>query len=200
MTPRPLQAHSLAEIQLYLMATPCEACGRGPLEHLGKWDTPDDRELTLVARCGACGHRRELTFSLPEDHRPEDPRALYPVVNPTDEPSEIIDVGQWIVLFRVIIEAAADEKDKIAARRLGYEAAQCLEEAIRFYGSEDELPPEEAIFTEATRGRRRERPELFSKRRLLEMRAKLPKTAAMRSQLDESESSSPRKWWPFGRK
>jgi hypothetical protein len=200
MTPRPLEAHSLAEIQLYLMATPCDACGRGPLERLGKWNTPEHSEVRLVARCGACGERRKLSFSLPDDHPAEDPRALYPVVNPTDEPSEIIDVGQWIVLFRVIIEAAADEEDKIAARRLGYEAAQCLEEAVKFYGPDDELPPEEAIFTEATRNRRRERPELFSKRRLLEMRAKLPRTTTMRKQIGESGPTGAKRWWPFGRK
>ena len=200
MTPRPLQAHSLAEIQLYLMATPCDACRRGPLQRCDPWAPLEAAEFTLTARCAACGQERELTFALPADRPPDDPGALYPIVNPTDEPSCILDVGQWIVLFRVILAAAAKEKDKIEARRLGYEAAQCLEEAIRFYGAEDELPGDDAIFTDATRDRRRDHPELFAKRHLVEMRAKLPKTNAMQRQLTQGDLPAPGKWWQFWRR
>lgn len=200
MTPRLLQAHSLAEIQLYLMATPCDACARGPLQRCYPWAAPETDEFTLTARCAACDQQRELTFTLPQDRPPDDPGALYAVVNPTEEPSRILDVGQWIVLFRVILAAAAKQKDKIEARRLGYEAAQCLEEAIKFYGAEDELPPDEAIFTDVTRGRRRDHPELFSKRHLLEMRAKLPKTTTMQRQITRDDLPPARKWWQFWRR
>ena len=54
-------------------------------------------------------------------------------VNPTSEPSQIVDLGQWLTLFRSIAEAAERESDKVQARHLGLEAAQCLDEALKFY-------------------------------------------------------------------
>jgi hypothetical protein len=117
------------------------------------------------------------------------------VVNPTDEPSRILDVGQWIVLFRMITERAAREIDKIQARHLGIEAAQCLEEALKFYDDVDnDLPPQEALFTEASRTRFRKAPEQFSRRRLIDLRAKLPSGSAMRASL----SAKKKRWWNRG--
>jgi hypothetical protein len=115
------------------------------------------------------------------------------VVNPTDEPSRILDVGQWILLFRMSLEAADKEVDKVLARRLGIEAAQCLEEALKFYDEVDnDLPPPEAFFDEASRERFRDAPEQFSRRRLIELRSKLPSPSTIRSRPSAGKKKS---WW-----
>ena len=214
MDSEPLHAHSPTEVQLYLMATQCEKCGRGPLRSDARPPLPTSRRFSLTVRCGACDEAHRFTFTLPEDAPAHDRDDLYPVINRTNSTSEILDVGQWLVLFRIILEAAGKEKDKIEARRLGYEAAQCLEEAIKFY-EDDDLPPEGALRCESTRQRRREQPQQFSKQHLLDMQAKLPKTSPMQRQgvtgsLPASghgrtsrprhprrESAGNRPWWKF---
>jgi len=205
MSPKPLRAHSLLEIDLYFMATVCDRCGRGGLKCEGRRAGPDADRPGVVAevRCEACGHESVMRFVLVGDGSPPDRDDLYPIINASDEPSEILDVGQWIVLFRVVLEAASNERDKIEARRKGYEAAQCLEEAIKFYEDDDDLPPAEAIFCEASRQRRREHPEQFSRHHLLDMRAKLPALTTMQRQMvrSEREESTPhRGWWRFWRR
>ena len=213
MNGEPLRAHSIAEIHLYLMATPCAQCGRGPLksEELDRAYAPgpDDEATGSVtqpgsqyscrATCQSCGHRDTVAFVLAEGAVKQDPRSLYPIVNPSDEPSTMIDVGQWIALFRVILERASKESDKIESRRLGYEAALCLEEAIKFY-EDDELPPARAVFCETTRAHLRDHPQQFARQRLLDMRAKLPTTATMRRRISRDARAQTRRgrpWWKF---
>ena len=201
----PLVAHSLAEAYLYLMATPCAGCGRGPLKTTDTISTdtcslPADQHsgggecatATLTATCVACQAVSTRTFQLPAGLTTVT-RGEAAVVNPTDEPSRIVDVGQWIMLFRMITEAASKETKKVQARHLGLEAAQCLEEALKFYDEpENDLPPEESLFTNASRERFRRAPEQFSKRRLIGLRAKLPHTDVMRASLSAGRK---RPWW-----
>lgn len=178
----PLIAHSEAEVRLYLLAARCKACGRGPLTAPPPDGEPVDttRILSIDAHCEACTEPAALSFRLPA--RSEGDAQLSPgVVNPSDEPSQIIDVGQWIVLFRVFLESAKSEPDKMQARALGLKAAQCLDEAIKFYDDPDnDLPPPEAFFWDASRDRMRDSPEQFARHRLIELRAKLPKPAKAR--------------------
>lgn len=130
--------------------------------------------------CRTCEHSMVKTFLVPAGTE-GDPASETAVVNPTEEPSRLLDVGQWIMLYGVIIEAASKEKDRPQARHLELEAAQCLDEALKFYDDpENDLPPPEAIFTEPSRRRLRSAPEQFSRRRLINLRAKLPREAAMR--------------------
>ena len=190
-----LAAHSLAEAYLYLMATPCPSCGRGPLTGEDARLLAEDEHATTVgitATCGACHQAIQPTFQLPQ--RPGcQGRHSAAVVNPTDQPSSILDVGQWITLFRMITEAAAKETNKIQARHLGLEAVQCLEEALKFYDDdENDLPSSDALFTEPSRQRFRDHPEQFSKRRLIELRSKLPSVSAMRSRVS---GPARKRWW-----
>ncbi|MBI1827521.1 MAG: hypothetical protein HYR83_14190 [Planctomycetes bacterium] len=60
------------------------------------------------------------------------------------------------------------------SRRLAMEAATCLNEALRFYDDENDLPSAGAFFTDDSRARFREHPQLFSRQRLLNLRAQLP--------------------------
>lgn len=201
------------------MVTPCPQCGRGPLksERLDREELdresflgPDGRTAGPViepeprhscrALCRSCGHQSALTFTLPQTAPHDDPNNLYPIVNPSDEPSKILDVGQWITLFRVILESAGNQADKIEARRLGYEAAQCLEEAIKFYDDTDELPPEEAVFCETTRTHLRDHPQQFARQRLIELRAKLPQAVKMQRHIARDARKRRDRhhpWWKF---
>lgn len=193
---QPLHAHSLAEIQLYLMATRCPDCGHGPL--CGRPDpaAPPIDPFDVTAECAACRHRHAFRFSVPHRESRDESSHLYAVVNPTAEPSRILDVGQWIVLFRIILGAVGKEPRKIEARRMGYEALQCLEEAIKFYGDGDQ-PPASAVFTDATRAHLREQPHQYSRRRLIDMRANLPTLAAYQQRTGHSSDASKRPWWRF---
>ena len=194
----PLVAHSLAEAYLYLMATPCAACGKGLLKGEDARPIEGDRDpmvVSIAVACGACDAREEYRFELPQGLG-TDPNGGPAVVNPTDEPSKAIDVAQWITLFRMIAEAAAKETDKVEARRLGLESAQCLEEALKFYDDADnDLPPSEAFFHATSRERLAKTPEQFSRQRLIELRAKLPTIAVMRSHAATEHKPRKRRWW-----
>jgi hypothetical protein len=177
MSDAPLVAHSLAEAHLYILATPCASCGRGPLRgseaELAN-DDGDARVVSIAVTCGSCQAVTRLRFRLPA---PPEPIPAQPasVVNPTAEPSQILDVGQWLTLFRMLTETAGHETSKSEARRLALEAAQCLDEALKFYDdADDDLPPVEAFFGEDSRDRFKAHPEQFSRRRLLHLRSKLP--------------------------
>jgi len=198
-----LTANSLAEAYLYLMATPCEVCGKGPLEgEDAKRIDASSNTLDEVAlkvridiRCAACGADSHITFRLPHGTCVDEQTSL-PCVNPTPDPSTIIDVAQWVTLFRVIATQASKTDDKMEARCLGLEAAQCLEEAIKFYEDDNDLPPPSALFYEATRQRLADHPEEFSRRRLLDLRSKWPSMSVIRAKTATAESTTKRKhWW-----
>ena len=195
MPDEPLVTHSIVEAYLYLMATPCGSCGQGPLEG-GKARSVDGRDkgmtLAIDVTCGACRSVKTLTFHLPEALETDKQQASS-AINPTDEASRILDVGRWIVLFRMITEEAGREADKVRVRSLGMEGAQCLDEALKFYDDVgNDLPPPEAFSCETSRVRFRESPEQFSKQRLLALRAKLPQAYPARP-----HTSVPKKkpWW-----
>jgi hypothetical protein len=198
MANRTLPAHSLAEAYLYFLVQPCHSCGKGPVrggknEIIGR-ESGESATIRVQASCGACGAETAEVFQITQGGfvTGEGESAL---VNAGPEPSRIIDVAQWLTLFRMILEAAERESDKVQARHLGIEAAQCLEEALRFYTDEEsDLPPEEAFFGEASRSRFRAHPEQFSKKWLLEMRSRLPNDAAMRASLTRREKRL-RRWW-----
>lgn len=176
MSNAPLVAHSLAEVYLYFQVTPCPTCGRGPLRG-GEVESGElsagGFTVVVSATCGSCQTttRREFQLPGPPPMVPADPA---PVVNPTDEPSRMLDVAQWLTLFGIKTEAAGKELTKTAARRIALEAAQCLDEAQKFYEEDNDLPPSDAFFHKESRERFRDHPQHFSRQRLLHLRSKLP--------------------------
>ncbi|MHC5109757.1 MAG: hypothetical protein ACYTHJ_07765 [Planctomycetota bacterium] len=202
-----VQANSLAEAYYHLMILKCLHCKRGTLkagDAIKQHDDPaadgSDEPTTRMAidvQCQTCGESATHQYQLPHglgtavDGSP-------PVVNPTNTPSTLIDVAQWVSLFSSIAVAAAETKDRGEARRLGLEAAQCLEEALKFYDDdESDLPPAASFFHDDTRERLKSNPELFSRHRLLDLRSKLPSDAVMRSRITEGEQEprSKKRWW-----
>ncbi len=197
MTEQPLPAHSLSEAFFYLSINACPDCSTGVR------DAGEGRRLTDVAgtarveiktTCRSCGAVARVTFELTGDDDLARGDGM-PIINGSDDRSRLIDVAQWLTLFRITTEAVAREPDKQAARLKGIEAALCLEEALKFYDDEEnDLPASDAFFCEESRRRFREHPEQFSRRRLVEMRAKLPALDVMR----RSALRRPRRsWWRF---
>ena len=161
----PLNAHSLAEASLFLTATSCRACGKGPLRAGAPREVAGD-VVILGAECVSCHGLSSWAFRI----RPSSPG----VINASADASEILDVAQWVMLSGMIAAAATVEVDKVRKRRLSIEAAQCLEEALKFYVDDNDLPPANAFFHEGSRLRFRQGPEHFSRQRLLHLRSKLP--------------------------
>lgn len=232
-SPSGLSIHSLAEAHLYLMVTPCPACG-GPLQpdEAGSRHDDEARRLMLPAICRRCRQPTEFRFdtsdidpdalvlNLPEPGRPLDPHAI-PPINPTDEPSRIIDVAGWLSLYDLMVTTARRRarqirsiEDRATVRQLRIQARRCLQEALKFYDEDDELPPPEAFFHPASRRRFREHPEQFARDRIINLRAKLPlprpvETGENQEDEGEPESSSDppgnegrkRRWrWPWDRR
>ena len=182
-----LHAHSVAEAYLYVSLTYCPACMRRPVRVAADLTRAADGWV-LPVNCAGCGRTSDLRFEMAS------PQPGSNDINPSGEPSRLIDVAGWLALFRVIADSANQQADKAEARALALEAAQCLDEALRFYGPDDLIAPPSAFFAENSRDRARKHPEQFQRARLLELRLKLP--VATR---DLPGWNQPRKkpWWKF---
>ena len=195
---QPPRAHSQSEACLYLKVAACEACSQGPLELQAPPHTqpsPSGGATTLgrlAARCAHCGARREFVFVWPE--APDGAGASDEPINPTAEPSEIIDAAQWLSLHSLLVESADRAADKAEKRRLTSQAAQCLDEALRFYTEDDELPPQSAFTAASSRQAFAEHPEKFARQSLRDMRAKLPSVSPHGG---PAAARADRRWWQF---
>jgi len=212
---RKLPARSVSERHFYLMVLSCPACGKGPFDRVSAERSGDELADIWYVRCRSCGIGQRLLFDRTKLLVPDDESAHgeLPIVNPTDEPSELLGVGQWLALFYTILHAAAAQSERGEAQRLGYEATLCLDEALKFYPPDSDLPSPEAFRNEESLARFREHPEQFARDRLLRMRQKLPSLQVMRSSLRQARSDGEppreprpgwRSWWrrvfPFGGK
>lgn len=192
-----LPVHSLGEAHLYVSVTPCPGCA-------GAWRTNrahrEDDLMVVEVECAACLSGHTFRFELIEGQWPAEDATDRGRINPSPEPSRVIDAAQWLTLFQVILDAAGKSADREAVRRLGYEAAQCLEEALKFYSLDSEDPPADAFFSEATRRRFSEHPDHFQRSRLLALRHRLPTLRHMRRQLEDAGPGRSTPWWQFWRR
>lgn len=134
-----------------------------------------EHTATVRVLCQACGEPSEFSFGLPPDP-PSDPAGELEIINPTEEPSRIIDVSQWITLYAVLHEESARASPPTRKRLLELQAGQCLDEALKFFDDEEnDLPPPSAFFDDSARDRFRDQPQEFSRQRLINFRASLPK-------------------------
>ena len=212
----PLPIRSFPEACLYIHIASCPGCGRGPL-------TPDnpapeyDRHrqlLTVSATCQACQWRSAIVFNAtavpPSENHPVTFQAWFapatlpvlPPLNPIGDCSRLIDVAGWLTLFRILSEkarlAVADARtvrDRSVIRQLQIQAASCIEEALAFYDEDNDLPPSEALFSETSRRQFQERPGLFLKTRLIELRSGLPTPCGTMTTNNDNRLAEKPPWW-----
>jgi len=190
-----VQVHTVAEAYLYLMIVRCRTCGKGPLEQRGDLTRAASAPggWLLESVCSTCGAERPLCFAV--EPAPTREQARFDRINPTSERSAAIDLLGWLSLFQTILGESSQHRNKPTARQLAYEAAQCLDEALKFYERDHELPDESAFFTEESRRRFRDHPQYFNRSKWRERRLRLPDIAAQTQPLHESK----RPWWQFWR-
>jgi hypothetical protein len=191
MSPALLAASSVTEAHFFLLVQACAQCQQGRLEAAAAHTESEhiDAIVRFDCVCCSCQASSQLRFKMDAARAmPTDP----PVVNPASTPSRLIDVAQWIALFTTLVGAANDEPDRQSARRLGYEAALCLEEALKFYEAENDLPPDSAFFHDDRKHLARTQPAQFSRGRLLDLRSKLPTMGAMSRTL---KGPKQKRWW-----
>ncbi len=194
-----LQASTTAELEYYFMTLPCPSCGQGPWDvQLPAQVSAEGEEVQVRATCRHCSQSRQFSFQI----RNPSSRAIAGLeqINPEDSPSSLIDLAQWVALFRKFVESAAGRQDKTQARKLGYQAAMCLQEALKFYAVEDEFPEEAAFFHEASRQARQRNPAMFAKQNLRDMQAKLPSLEVMETNLKRDARKNRPRWWQFWKK
>lgn len=189
-----LPVHTLTEARLYLKVTPCGHCGAGPFVYRISDTRVYGSTMKIPARCRHCGQMTTFNFDTSEiegrgplfarldELREPTHLPAAQVINPTREPSRVIDVAGWLTLHMAISEKAramAVEAETMAqrgaVRRLQIEAGHCVDEALKFYEEDNELPPDDAFFTPDSRDRYRQRPELFTRQRLVTLRRALPR-------------------------
>ena len=190
-----LPSYSLAERHFYLMLVQCESCGKGPFELVSQEQSPDGKIDTWNIRCKQCSAEKRILFDAGTLLIKSSPNhsAPIPIVNPTRKPSKLIDAGQWLAIFYAILSSASEQTEKKDAQRLGYEATLAIDEALKFYEDDSDLPPERAIWTPSSRQRFQEHPEYFDRHRILQMRGKLPSLRAMQNSIERKEEKQP--WW-----
>jgi hypothetical protein len=188
--PAPIPAHSVAEAYLYLMVAPCRACGNGPLRHQQDLTRRADGKFAMTVMCSACAATTELSFTIePEPSRDE---ARSTRINPTPQPSRSIDLLGWLTLFSSIMNTEEKETNKTTVRELACEAGQCLDEAMKFYAADNDLPADGAFFSENSLRRFRDHPQQFSRSKWRERRLKLPD-----AEVTSVQRSDGRPWWKF---
>jgi hypothetical protein len=188
--------HSVAEAYLYLKVSPCRSCLKGslqPKDDLTKTSSSPGG-WTLSTACAECGQAAVVHFCI--NPPPTREQASSPQINPTPHRSSAIDLLGWLTLFHAIVEASQREADKRVARELAYEAALCLDEAMKFYDDDNELPKEDAFFSETSRRRFRDNPQHFARAKWRERRLKLPDAA---TRTTPAGLRMPRRWWQFWR-
>ncbi|HOA74498.1 MAG TPA: hypothetical protein PL151_17295 [Phycisphaerae bacterium] len=180
--------HSLKEASLYLMLVRCSACADVvvPTSVAGQPDAGSVLEVPVA--CRSCGRADRVRLDLSRVDPAEAAMGLAgwaelaqagnaPPINRTGRVSRAIDVAGWLTLHKMLsanakarAEQAVSLADRTVARQLQLQAGECIEEALKFYDADNDLPPEDAFFTEEGRRQFREQPDLFLRSRLVSLR------------------------------
>jgi len=151
-------ARTPRESHLYIALHPC-ACGEASTgENMRSflWDFPDGWARKNEFTCPGCGTVRTFVFELPD----------WPHVEPdafgADEPSQLIDAGEWLRLAHrwassVPFEPSPDPKHEKVLKL----AISGMDEVLKFFppdAREDDELPDEAFWTERGRAYRAEQP------------------------------------------
>jgi hypothetical protein len=172
-----LHVISINELRCLLWVTPCPQCGRGPQEILDADLQASPTQANIA--CQACDAQRPQKFDAEfplQDSALAEP--VVPLINPTDEASELLDLNQWLGLFHLFLERSAlPDIDHSEHHHAQLWASACLDEALKFYDGE-ELEPEAAFRCDLSRQAYEQYPQSFDHQALLDWHAKLPPAPA----------------------
>jgi hypothetical protein len=188
-----VEAHSVAEAYLYLKVTACPRCQRGMLVPTVDLTCEADA-WQMPCTCQRC--RKSVTLRFRIDPPPSRAAAQSRLINPTKESSRAIDLLGWLNLFQHIVTAAGRTADRTEGRELAMEAAACLDEALKFYEGDNEIPPMSAFFSDDGKATLRNHPERFARSTWIERRMSLPKATSAGPVVPPSTRKRGR-WWPF---
>ena len=188
---KPLPARSLNEARYYFLVIPCPSCGRGPWIIDSEQPSAAGQSVAITAHCKACRAEGEFSFACRNVSAPD--KTDDECINLTNSPSELIDLGQWLSLYSLMLESAASADLPYRSHQYSYRAALCLCEALKFY-SDDELPDKSAFFSHASDLAFVEHPENFARQRLRDMLSKLP-TDHQIDPAPHHAAGEPHKWW-----
>ncbi|MBN2563166.1 MAG: hypothetical protein JXQ75_19765 [Phycisphaerae bacterium] len=194
-----VQVHSVAEAYLYIMVARCRNCDRGPLRQRADLTktSASPGGWALATACTTCGAEATIHFAI--EPAPTRQEAQSNEVNRTAQRSQAIDLLGWLTLFQTILGKVEEQEDKQTRRQLAYEAAQCLDEALKFYDADNELPAEDAFFSEESRRRFRDHPQRFIRSEWRQRRLMLPDIAAKTKPRHEPLHHRKRRWWRLWR-
>lgn len=154
---------------------PCPTCGKSDVH----WDSALTSDDGAPARrysgsCPGCRAAREFVFRLPE--RPLLPGPGDVVLFGDDEPSELLDAGEWLYVADVCAQAAAGQ-GREAGSTLSPEARESLivavaamDEVLKFIPEGRDEVPRAGFWSDRGRTLRQTEPGRFRRRRLLTVR------------------------------
>lgn len=151
-------ARTNAEAHLYMDLRPCDACGhRGFAGHSAMVFVDGELCSNYNGSCPRCGLDRAFTFRLPEEIRLPLERD---VVFGDDEPSELLDAGEWLTVADLAAgRPDADDEDLALA-------ASAIDEVLKFIPEGAEAVPPESLRTEDGREVYEREPGRFRRNRL----------------------------------
>jgi len=201
---RPVHVHSVQEEYFYMMVHPC-ACG-GPWLSQSQEVLEQEGQVVhrVSASCFKCRTERTFPFLLDERPGPKDPiRAI----NPTDRPSRALDLAEWLELAQFYLGRIERLEANVEKAQSLLDARQCLEEARKFFGPQDEAPPASALWSKKSRKAADAQPETFRRSTIDGMLDRLPPLERLRQadSLDQKTFKQAvrerarqrvgRKWW-----
>ena len=169
-------ARTRDEAHLYMDMRPCVTCGKSEVH----WDTALTTDDGSPARrytgtCPGCGSAREFIFRLPI--RPLLPRPGDVVLFGAEEPSELLDAGEWLYVADICAQAAVGGPDREPGPILTPEARESLivaiaamDEVLKFIADGRDEVPRGGFWSDRGRRLRQTEPGRFCRRRLLSVR------------------------------
>jgi len=200
-----VRVHSVQEEYFYMMVHRC-ACG-GPWRQTGdaKEGTGARVRHRVEAECFKCRSHRTFAFVL---DTLEDSKEPIREINRTSAPSRALDAVEWMDLARFYLGRIERLKDPVLRAQSLLDARQCVEEAMKFHTPGVEPPPEEALWSDESRGKVARDPASFAYSALKAMLEKIPSMERLR-QADKMEQREFEmavtalvkerrpKWWQF---
>jgi hypothetical protein len=201
-----VHVHSVQEAYFSMMVHRC-ACGGPWLGHLEKAEGPAPAlRYRAESSCHQCHRKRTFEFVL---DTPQGPAGAIRQINPTADPSQALDVAEWMDLAQFYLGRVERLTKAVERTQSMLDARQCVEEAMKFYPAGAEDPPPESLWSDASRKKVAAKPQAYRRSSLTAMLDKFPTMDRLR-QADAMEQKTFTqgvkelakkrvRWWQFWR-